>query len=136
MLSFSLYLLVTLATLLIGSVYATRKTVMPYHLEALESAWEDVDPKVQFMLKALLNGGGYFGLSTGLFMLVLLLIPFRAGELWAGYAIGGIGLLGTLPLGIIVYRVKTLTSGNPPFFVMVIINLLLLLGLLAFILGF
>lgn len=135
MLSFSLYLIVTLAMLLIGGVYATRKTVMPYHLNALESRWEDIDPKTQFMLKALLNGGGYFGLCAGLLMLTLLLIPMRSGELWAGYAIGLIGFVGTAPLGLIVYRVKTQTSGNPPFFVMVILNLLLLLGLLAFIFG-
>jgi len=121
--------------LLIGGGYATRKTVMPYHIAALETTWEEIDPKTQFMLKALLNGGGYFGLCAGFFMLILLLIPLRAGELWAGYAIGFIGLVGTAPLGLIVYRVKTQTSGNPPLFVMVILNFLLLLGLIAFALG-
>ena len=136
MLSFSLYLLVTLAMLLIGGVYATRKTIMPYHLEALESEWKNIDQKSQFLLKALLNGGGYFGLATGLFMLVILLIPFRNGEIWAGYAIGGIGLIGTLPLGLIVRSVKANTAGNPPLFVMILINALLLLGLGAFALGF
>jgi len=136
MLSFSLYLIVTLAVLLIGGVYAARKTVMPYHLEALESTWNEISPQFQVLLKALLNGGGYFGLSTGLFMLIILLIPFRAGALWAGYAIGLIGFVGTLPLGLIVHRVKTQTAGNPPLFVMVILNLLLLLGLIAFALGY
>ena len=135
MLSFSLYLIATLATLLIGGVYATRKTVMPYHLEALESAWGDIDSKTQYMLKALLNGGGYFGLATGFFMLVILLIPFRGGEIWAGYAIGIIGLMGTLPLTLIVRGVKNNTAGNPPLFVMVIMNALLVLGLLAFAVG-
>ena len=135
MLSFSLYLIATLATLLIGAVYASRKTVMPYHLQALESPWEEIDPKYQYMLKALLNGGGYFGLSAGLFMLTLLFIPFRAGEIWAGYAIGLIGLVGALPLGLIVRGVKTNTAGNPPLFVMVIINGLLVLGLVAFAFG-
>jgi len=96
MISFSLYLIVTLAMLLIGGVYAARKRVMPYHLEALERRWEEIDPKTQFMLKALLNGAGYFGLCSGLFMLTLILIPLRAGEYWAGYAIGLIGFVGTL----------------------------------------
>ena len=135
MFSFFLYFVAALATLLIGGVYATRKTVMPYHLQALESPWEEIDPKYQYMLKALLNGGGYFGFSTGLFMLTLLLIPFRAGEIWAGYAIGLIGLVGALPLGLIVRGVKTNTAGNPPLFVMVIINGLLVLGLVAFAFG-
>ena len=131
-LAFWLYGLAAVATILIGLLYATRREVMPYHLQALETSWEEIDSKYQFMLKALLNGGRYYGLSLGLFMLTLLLIPFSAGEVWAGYAIGLIGLIGTLPLGIIVYRVKKHTAGNPPFVVMVMINLFLVLGLLAF----
>jgi len=134
-LAFWLYGLATLMTILIGLLYATRRQIMPYHLKALETSWEEMDPKYQFMLKALLNGGGYYGLSAGLFMLVLLLIPFRAGEDWAGFAIGLIGLIGTLPLAIIVYRVKTKTAGNPPFSVMVVVNLLVIGGLAAFTFG-
>ena len=130
--TFTLYLLASAATILIGLLYASRRRVMPYHLKALETSWEEIDPKYQFMLRALLNGGGYFGLSTGLFMLVLLLIPFRQGELWAGYAIGFIGLIGILPLGLIVRSVKKNTAGNPPLIVMVIVNLLLIGGLISF----
>jgi len=131
-LTFTLYLLASIATILIGLLYASRRRVMPYHLKALETSWEEIDPKYQFMLRALLNGGGYFGLSTGLFMLVLLLIPFRQGELWAGYAIGFIGLIGILPLGLIVRSVKKNTAGNPPLIVMVIVNLFLIGGLISF----
>ena len=130
--TFTLYLLASAATILIGLLYASRRRVMPYHLKALETSWEEIDPKYQFMLRALLNGGGYFGLSSGLFMLVLLLIPFRQGELWAGYAIGFIGLIGILPLGLIVNSVKKNTAGNPPLIVMVIVNLLLIGGLISF----
>ena len=130
--TFTLYLLASAATILIGLLYASRRRVMPYHLKALETSWEEIDPKYQFMLRALLNGGGYFGLSSGLFMLVLLLIPFRQGELWAGYAIGFIGLIGILPLGLIVRSVKKNTAGNPPLIVMVIVNLLLIGGLISF----
>ena len=134
-LAFWLYGLATLATILIGLLYASRRQVMPYHLKALESPWEEIDPKYQFLLRALLNGGGYYGLSVGLFMLVLLLIPFRNGEIWAGYAIGLIGLVGTFPLGYIVYSVKKHTAGNPPLGVMIVVNLLLIAGLGIFALG-
>lgn len=129
---FWLYALASIATILIGLLYASRPRVMPYHLEALETTWEDIDPKYQHMLKALLNGGGFYGIATGLFMLVLLLIPFRNGEIWAGYTIGLVGLVGTLPLGYIVYTVKKHTAGNPPLSVMIVINGLLIIGLLAF----
>lgn len=109
---------------------------MPYHLEALETSWDEMDSKYQYMLKALLNGGGYFGLSAGLSMLVLLFIPFRAGDVWAGYAIGVIGLVGALPLGFIVHGVKQNTAGNPPLRVMGVINAFFILGLIAFALGY
>lgn len=134
-LSFWLYALATLATILIGLLYASRPRIMPYHVEALETPWEEIDPKYQFLLKALLNGGGYYGIANGLAMAVLLLIPFREGAEWAGYAIGAIGLMGTLPLAYIVYTVKKNTAGNPPLGVMIVINSLLVAGLACFALG-
>lgn len=129
--SFYAYAIVAVLTILMGLIYAMRSQIMPYHLQALETTWDAIDTKYQFMLKMLLNGGGFFGLSTGLFMLTLLLIPFRDGQSWAGYAIGIIGLVGALPLGYIVYRVKTRTNGNPPLWLMVIMNLLLVIGLVS-----
>ena len=131
-LSFYCYAAATLLTILIGLLYASRKQIMPYHLQALETSWDKMDANYQLLLKALLNGGGYYGLSSGLFMLLLLWIPFREGQLWAGYAIGLIGLVGTLPLGYIVYQVKTKTKGNPPLWIMVLVNLLLIAGLISF----
>ena len=124
-----------LASILIGLLYALMPRIMPYHEKALETDWNAIDPKYQLLLRALLNGGGWFGLSCGLFMMVLLLIPFRAGEVWAGYAIGVIGLVGMGPLAWIVYKVKTQTQGNPPLFVMVIVNALMIGGLLSLILS-
>ena len=123
------YLLAAIISILIGLLYASRKQIMPYHLDALETTWDEIDFKYQFMLKALLNGGGFYGVSCGLFMLVLLFIPFDKGELWAGYAIGGIGLVGALPLAYIVYSVKIKTKGNPPLWIMIIVNALLIVGL-------
>ena len=130
--SFWLYMLAAIATILIGLLYASRRTIMPYHLDALETSWDEIDGKYQFLLKALLNGGGFFGLATGLFMLVILLIPFRQGELWAGYAVGLIGLIGCLPLGFIVHAVQKNTAGNPPLGVMIVVNGLLIAGLVSF----
>lgn len=126
-----LYAAATLCTLLIGVLYAFRSKVMPYHLQALETEWDQIDPKYQFMLLALLNGGGYFGIATGLFMSFLLFGPLRDGYEAAGYALGVFGLVGAGPLTFIVYKVKTRTAGNPPLFVMILICALLLGGLVA-----
>ena len=136
--SFWLYAITIVASLLIGLLYASRSQIMPYHLDALETSWDGLEPSYQVLLKALLNGGGFYGVANSLFMLVLLLIPFRKGEAWAGYSIGLIGLIGlvgALPLTYIVYLVKTHTAGNPPLIVMIILVLLMLGGLLSFIIG-
>ncbi len=134
-LSFYCYGIATVLTLMISLVYAFRNQLMPYHLQALERSWLDLDLKSRFMFKMLLNGGGYYGLSTGLFMLVLLLIPFKDGQWWAGYTIGLVGLVSSLPLTYIVYQVKQKTSGKPPLQVMILVNTLLILGLILTILS-
>lgn len=125
------YLIAAVLIILIGLIYATRREVMPYHIKALQTPWDEIDPNFQLLLRALLNGGGYFGISTGVSMLVLLLIPYCNQEVWAGYAIGAIGLIGILPLTWIVYQVKTKTEGNPPLWIMIVVNALLLSGLTA-----
>lgn len=125
------YWIATIMTILIGLLYATRKQIMPYHLKALRTEWDDIDPNYQLLLKALLNGGGYYGISCGLFMMLLLLIPFGNDELWAGYAIGGFGLIGSIPLTWIVYTVKTRTDGEPPLWIMIVVDVLFLIGLVA-----
>lgn len=135
LLSFYSYALASTLTILIGLIYATRKTIMPYHLKALEKTWEEIDVNYQLMLNRLLNGGGFYGVSCGVFMLVLLLIPFNDGQLWAGYTIGLAGLVGTLPLTYIVYKVKTTTKGDPPLWVMIIVDVLLVIGLLGVVLS-
>lgn len=104
---------------------------MPYHIKALETPWDEIDPNYQLLLRALLNGGGYYGISSGAFMLVLLLIPYSNHEAWAGYAIGLIGLIGAIPLGWIVYTVKTRTEGDPPLWIIVLVNMLLIVGLMT-----
>jgi len=127
--SFYAYAFATLLTLVIGIVYASRREVMPYHLKALGTTWDEIDPKYQLMLRLFLNGGGWYGISTGLFMTVLLFIPFRNGDTWAGFAIGIIGLIGALSLTLIVHTVKSKTAGNPPLWLMIVICLLLVIGL-------
>ena len=54
---------------------------MPYHSEALGSSWSDVEPKTQVLILALMRvaGGGF--LATGLAISILLIIPFRAGDI-------------------------------------------------------
>jgi hypothetical protein len=58
------------------------------------------------------SGGGM--LATGVAALVLLAIPFRAGEAWSFYAIPLIGLCTSAGSLYATILVKTRTPGSPP----------------------
>ena len=128
---FYCYLLATFMIMVLGFIYSFRSQLMPYHLKALNSSWSEIDKNYQLLFKALLNGAGFYSLSSAMFMLIILLVPFRSGELWAGLSIGVFGLVGALPLWLIVRRVKNNTEGNPPLGLVVFVNFLLLSGLIC-----
>ncbi len=117
--------------LLISIVYASRRKVMPYHEKALETPWDEIDHRFQLLMTMMINGGGYYGISSGVATAIIWWIPFRAQEVWAGYTIGIVGLLGAIPLTLIVYQVKSKTKGDPPFWFLVVIVLLYILGLIG-----
>ena len=113
-----------------GLMYLLRTELMPYHLQVLGVAWEEVDPQFQFMFLSFINGAGAFGLAYGIALMVMLLIPFRRDERWAKWTIPAVGLIGSLPLLYIVLRVKFLTTASPPLALVITVNLLFIAGFL------
>lgn len=96
-----LYVLVAFFSLGLGLVYTLRKTFLPYHEALLGIRWEDLIPQAQTLLLALMNvaGGGWLALFV--FVMALLLIPFRRAERWARIVI---------PIGILALYVPTLAA--------------------------
>ena len=128
--SFICYLIAAFVTSCIGLVYALRNELMPYHIEVLGVAWENIEPQFQFMFLSFINGAGAFLFAYGVALAVMTLIPFRNGEQWAKIAIPSIGLIGALPLLYIVAKVKFLTDASPPFTLTIVVNLLFIVGFL------
>ncbi len=126
--AFACYFLAALLIILIGLVYATRVQVMPYHLDAMGMAWNDVQPRVQFMLMSFLHGGGAGAVANGVALMFLLFKPFRNKENWSRWAITFIGLVASLPMLFIVLEVKFETQASPPLSVVVLINILFVAG--------
>ena len=60
---------------------------MPYHHQAIGVDWEDLGPGLQVMLVNFVNFAGAGFISGSLSCLIMLLIPFRRGELWAKRAV-------------------------------------------------
>ena len=111
-----LYVLVALASLVVGANYCLHETFMPYHADALELRWEQVEANTQVLLLALMDVAGGGMLALFVLTMALVFIPFRRGERWARFII---------PIGILFLYVPTLiatlnvwsgTPATPPWY--------------------
>ena len=112
--AFVCYSLVAFCLTIFGVIYLTRPTLMPYHLKAIGRSWADLSAPMQTLFLALMRVAGTGFLTTALSMLILLLLPFRAGEIWAKYAIPAVGLVQLLPTLYVTMHVRKHTPGSPP----------------------
>ena len=87
---------------------------MPYHSAALGREWSELLPHEQGVMLAALRGGGGGFVIGGVAVLVLLLIPFRRGELWAHRAVPSLVLLCGLSALFTSSTLARLTPGSPP----------------------
>ena len=78
--SFTCYAIVAAISLIFGLIYLTRTQFMPYHSLALAKSWFEVEPNTQTLILALMRVAGVGFLATGMTILVLLAIPFQAGN--------------------------------------------------------
>jgi hypothetical protein len=132
--AFGCYLVVALLAIAFGVRYVLRREFLPYQRAAVGSRWEELPSGLQVLLLATLrvSGGGF--LATGLAVLILLAVPYRAGELWARWAIPVVGLAAALPAMRGAYLLRTRTPARPPW-ASVIAVVLLVLGALVSIAG-
>ena len=107
-----------------GLIYATHDSYMSYHAAATTYAWQDLEPGVQILFRAMLNGAGSLMLLTALTLILLLIIPFRQNERWSYWAIPLIGISAILTTIRAAVLVDLNTSANPPW-----LWLLLVIGL-------
>ena len=108
------YAIVAIVLLGFGLVYLARNRFLPYHGQAIGLSWSQLDPNLQVLILALMRVAGTGFVVAGLAMLVLLLIPWRAGETWSMYAIPAISFCACLGSVYATFLVKTKTPGTPP----------------------
>src|SRR4051794_1159236 len=95
-LAFGCYLFIALAALAVGLRYTLSPRIMSYHQQALGVDWDDLGPREQGLLLALLRGTGLCALVTGN-AIGILLVPFQRGEGWARWAITALCLIMLVP---------------------------------------
>lgn len=124
--AFSIYLVVILLSFAFGIAYLACPTVMPYHNQAIGMNWEDLAPGLQVLLRNLvtLAGAGFF--SVGLSCLVILLIPFIRGELWAKWEVPFVLMVSNAFCLYVTASVAAKTDASPPWQLLIVILIIVL----------
>lgn len=124
----SCYLLVALISILFGVIYLVKQQFMPYHQQALGMSWSELDAKMRVLILALMRatGGGF--LATGIALLLLLIFPWRAGNLWSLYGLPAIALCTSCGSLSATLLITTQTPGKPPIVLSLLTIALTLLG--------
>jgi hypothetical protein len=120
----------TAASILLGFgvIYLLKDSFMPYHSEAISLKWEEVEPKTQFLLLALMRAisGGF--ISTAIAM-IFLQYKLQVNKLsWIPFLIL---ILGTITMACSLYAIITVsvhTPGRPPITADIVGEVLLIIG--------
>lgn len=81
-----LYSLMGIGCVAQGVRYFFAEQIMPYHLAVLNTSWEQLSVEHQTLMLGLLKGFGAGSFAVGLGVLLLSLVPLRAGRVWARWA--------------------------------------------------
>jgi hypothetical protein len=111
-----------------GLVYAVRDSYLPYHAAATKHDWQTLEPGMQVLFKAMLNGAGGLMLLIALILIVLLIIPFRQNERWSFWVIPLIGISAVFITIRAAIFVDANTSANPPWLWLLIVIALFIGG--------
>jgi hypothetical protein len=101
---------VVIASVALGALYLFSPTFMPYHAAAIGREWGSLSNGEQLLFRALLRvaAGGWLAAAASLSL--ILIFPFRAGELWAYWAVPAISLIFYLPN---LYATLLVTQATP-----------------------
>lgn len=107
-----LYCLVGVALLVQGVRYIAAGKLMPYHLAVMATPWDSLDPSHQTLFLGLLKGFGAGSFCAGLAIILLALIPLRAGSNWSRWVTAAVAATYT---GALVYvTIFALLPGATP----------------------
>ncbi len=95
--------------------YIFRPTFMPYHRDAVQREWQDIDTRMQKLLMALINALGMAWLSW-LFVCVFLLIILLSGPVifWQLALFQFLYLLGAIAPVFVAIRLRMQTGAGTP----------------------
>lgn len=104
----------TLGLLFQGLLYLTTPTFMPYHAEALDTAWDKLPAHHQGFILGVIKAMGAGSFSVSLALLIMLAKPFRSGDAWTLWAVPVIGVVFTSLTAYAAYTIDVLTPASTP----------------------
>jgi peptidoglycan/LPS O-acetylase OafA/YrhL len=99
---------------LIGIVYLTTSEFMPYHSEAIQTEWSNLDDNFQGLFLGFLKGLGTGALIAGFTVISMVVLSFRESPLPYRFLLPSVSLGYLSLLLYAMYTVNTRTLGNPP----------------------
>jgi hypothetical protein len=104
----------TTGLLLQGLLYVSTARFMPYHADALGTAWEGLPANYQGFLIGVIKAMGAGSIGVSMALVILLLIPFRNGDWWARWAVPLIGAVFTALTAYAAFTIDARTPASPP----------------------
>lgn len=129
--AFTCYLIIGVVSVLFGLVYLFRSEFMPYHSQAIGMRWEMLAPHLQILMLGFVRMGGAGMLTTGLTVIILLLIPFRRGEVWVLWALPTLCFLFHVPIFLATLNINNNTPAESPWLVSMLLLILCVIGCIA-----
>jgi len=112
--SISVFGLVGFGLFLMGCVYLSLNEFMPYHAEALQIDWIDLDPNSKGLILGLLRGLGSGAFVAGIAILFMVGMSLRKNPRPFLVLLPLIAVSYSTLLCYATYTVYTSTPGNPP----------------------
>jgi len=108
------YSIPTIGLFLQGLLYLTTPQFMPYHGDALGVSWEMLPANYQGFVIGVIKAMGAGSVGVTLAIAVMLLIPFRRGEMWSRWAVPTVGIAFTAMTAYAAYTIDVRTPASPP----------------------
>lgn len=127
----SIYCLVGVALLVQGVRYIGAAKLMSYHSAVIATPWDSLSPSHQTLFLGLLKGFGAGSFCVGLAIILLTLIPLRAGSHWSRWAIPAVA--GTYTAALVYVTKFALLPGATPIVVTaVLLGFVIVAGVSSF----
>lgn len=110
----ALYLINALILFGFGIRYFFATKLMAYHAETIGIAQDGLSEKYFLVFQALYRATGAGMFVTGLTILILLAVPFRAGRPWSRWALTTIGVVFSSLSAFLTLSIQAETTANIP----------------------